>query len=128
MTIFVLDTDIVSLLQDGNAQVISHVLGVDSELLATSIITVEEQLSAWYTLLRKARQPEQLVPIYDRITASVRFFGRLNVLSFNDQAAIIFAMLRKKYPRLGRMDLRIAAIALAFDAILVTRIRSTSEI
>ncbi len=59
---YLLDTDIVSLLQDRNPNVVSHISGVPAEHIATSIITVEEQLSGWYTLLRRVRRTEQLVP------------------------------------------------------------------
>ena len=121
MIAYLLDTDIVSLLQDGNKAVISKIVSFPPEHIATSIITVEEQLSAWYTLLRKARRPEQLVPIYQRMTATVRFLSLLPLLTFTTQAADLYVALRKLHPRAGRMDLRIAAIARAHDAILVTR-------
>lgn len=118
---YVLDTDIVSLLQDGNANVISHVSRYPPDEIATTIITVEEQMSAWYTLLRKARTSERLVPVYQRMTETVRFLSRLPLLTFSGQAALTFDQLRQQQPRKGRMDLRIAAIALASHAALVTR-------
>ena len=118
---YLLDTDIVSLLQDGNASVIAHVASIPPEQVATSIITVEEQLSAWYTLLRKARTTEQLVPVYERMTRTVSFLGRVPLLSFTDEAATAFDTLRQQFPRRGRMDLRIAAIALTCRVTLVTR-------
>lgn len=118
---YALDTDIVSLLQDGNAAVISHVSHHRPDEIATTIITVEEQLSAWYALLRKARKPEQLVPVYRRMTETVCFLSRLPLLTFTDQAAETFNQLRRQHSRKGRMDLRIAAIALAHQATLVTR-------
>lgn len=118
---YLLDTDIVSLLQDGNSSVISHIASRPSVQVATSIITVEEQLSAWYTLLRKARRTDQLVSVYERMTRTVIFLGCLPLLTFTDEAATAFDMLRKQFPRRGRMDMRIAAIAIASGATLVTR-------
>ena len=44
MTRFVLDTDIVSLLQRGNQRVAAHVGRHSPDEVATTIITVEEQL------------------------------------------------------------------------------------
>ena len=121
MTRFVLDTDIVSLLQRGNETVIAHVGSHPPEEVATTIITVEEQLSAWYTLLRRARTAKHLVPIYERMSDTLQFLSRLQLLTFTDAAADVYEHLRKQKPRKGRMDLRIAAIALAHNATLVTR-------
>ena len=124
---YLLDTDIVSLLQDGNPHVVSHIASVPAEHIATSIITVEEQLSGWFTLLRRVRRTEQLVPIYDRMAMTVRFLSRLPLLSFTGHSATVFDVLRQQHPRRGRMDLRIAAIALTSQAILVTRNLSDFE-
>jgi tRNA(fMet)-specific endonuclease VapC len=118
---FVLDTDTVSLLQDGHPTVSAHVSRYGPDEVATTIITVEEQLSAWYALLRRARTARQLVPVYERMTLTVRFLSRLPVLTFTERAADAYERLRKEKPRAGRMDLRIAAIALANGAALVTR-------
>ena len=63
MTRFVLDTDIVSLLQHGHPTVAMHVGKWGHDDVATTIITVEEQLSAWYTLLRRAKTASELVPV-----------------------------------------------------------------
>jgi tRNA(fMet)-specific endonuclease VapC len=127
MTRFVLDTDMVSLLQHGHEAVSRQVRSQANEEIATSIITVEEQLSAWYTLLRKARTTSKLVPIYQRMSETVRFLSKLPLLTFTDSAANRFDQLRKERPRIGRMDLRIASIALARDATLVTRNLSDFE-
>jgi tRNA(fMet)-specific endonuclease VapC len=121
MTRFVLDTDIVSLLQHGNETVARHVSRHNPGEVATTIITVEEQLSAWYTLLRRAKRANDLVPVYARMTESVRFLSRLAILTFTDAAAAEYERLRREKPRTSRMDLRIAAIAICDHATLVTR-------
>jgi tRNA(fMet)-specific endonuclease VapC len=121
MTRFVLDTDIVSLLQRGRRPVVEHVGRYDPFDLATTIITVEEQLSAWYTLLRRAKKARDLVPVYQRMTDSIRFLRRLPLLTFTEAAADTYEQLRKQKPRTGRMDMRIAAIALSQDATLMKR-------
>ena len=45
----------------------------------------------------------------------------LSVIEFDEKSATEFQRLKKLYPRLGSMDLKIAAIAIANDAILLTR-------
>ena len=122
MTLFVLDSDTISLLQDRHPKVIAHIASHAAADVATTIISVEEQLSAWYTLLRRATTPAGLVPIYQRMSETVRFFSTLPLLTFDDTAAEHYERgLLKAKPRTGRMDLRIAAIALAHRAAVVTR-------
>jgi len=118
---FVLDTDMVSLLQDRHPRVSARVRSYGADEVATTVITVEEQLSAWYTLLRRARTARQLVPVYERMTLAIRFLSRLPLLTFTERAADVYERLRRQKPRTGRMDLRIAAIVLAHGATLVTR-------
>ncbi len=124
---FVLDTDIVSLLQHGHQTVVMHIGNHSPDEVATTIITVEEQLSAWYTLLRRAKTAAELVPVYERMSETVRFLGTLPILTFTESAAIAYEQLRQQRPRIGRMDLRIAAIAIAHHATLVTRNLSDFE-
>ena len=55
MSLYVLDTDTLSLYRHGHATVIQHTLTHPPEALAITVITVEEQLSGWYALLRRAK-------------------------------------------------------------------------
>jgi tRNA(fMet)-specific endonuclease VapC len=87
MSLFVLDTDILSLFQRGHPSVVSRCHSHPPSALAVTIITVEEQLSGWYTLIRKARRPEQLPPVYDRLQTTVQFFSGVTILPFSAQAA-----------------------------------------
>lgn len=121
MTRFVLDTDMISLLQRGNPVVAAHVGTYDPSEVAATIISVEEQLSGWYTLLRRAKTAKELAPVYERMSETVRFFATLPLLTFTDVAASIYEQLCNQKRRTGRMDLRIAAIALAYGAAVVAR-------
>ena len=64
MSLFVLDTDTLVLFQEGHEAVCRRVLSHAMEDLAISVITVEEQLSGWYTLLRRAKNVEKLARAY----------------------------------------------------------------
>ena len=59
MTLYVLDTDILTLYQSGESTVVGHVQGHPANQLAVSIISVEEQLSGWYTQVRRAKNRDQ---------------------------------------------------------------------
>ena len=96
MTRFVLDTDIVSLLQQGNPTVVNNVARRSVGDVATSVITIEEQLSAWYTLLRRAKSTTALVPIYRRMVETVLFLSRLPLLTFTENAAHVYEQLRRQ--------------------------------
>ena len=121
MTIYVLDTDILTLFQDGNDAVCRRVLATPMGALAVSVISVEEQLSGWYTVLRRAKQAEQLARAYQRLADCVMFLGCFRVLSFTEPAIERFAQFKQQKLRIRHMDLRIAAITLENDGILITR-------
>ena len=85
------------------------------------MVTVEEQLRGRLKALRRASDGPSLVAAYDRMRATLEFFRNLPLLAFDDSAFEQFASLRKQRIRTGTLDLRIAAIALAQESILVTR-------
>src|SRR5262249_49541421 len=121
MSLHVLDTDTLSLLQDGHGAVVARVAACAAEDLAITVISVEEQLSGWYRRLRRAKQPEELAKVYDRLTAAVRSLSRLPILSFGEVAIRRAKALQASKLNVRKMDLCIAAIALEHQAIVVTR-------
>ena len=121
MSLFVLDTDTVVLFQQGNEQVCRRVLSVPIEQLAVTVITVEEQLSGWYTLLRRVKNAEDLARAYQRLADTVALLSRFRILSFTVPAISRFEDLKRQKLGVKHMDLRIAAIALENSGVLVTR-------
>ena len=79
MSLYLLDTDILQLFQEGNADVVDRVRAVGPADLGISVITVEEQLSGWYTQVRKARRPDRLAWAYRRLAANVRFLAQIQI-------------------------------------------------
>ena len=71
MSVYVLDTDIFTLYRRGHEAVMRHALTHTPEELAITAITVEEQLSGWHTLLRRAKTAADLTRIYDRLVETV---------------------------------------------------------
>jgi tRNA(fMet)-specific endonuclease VapC len=59
------------------------------------------------------------VQTYARLLHHLQTFRRMTVLPYDEAAAAVAAGLRKL--RIGRMDVKIASIVLASDAVLVTR-------
>ena len=121
MTLHVLDTDTLVLFQEGHALVCARVLSRPLDELATTAITVEEELSGWYTLLRRAKGPGQLAHAYQRLADTVQVLGRFRILSFTETAIERFTHLKGLKLGVKHADLRIAAITLEHGGTLVTR-------
>ena len=121
MSLFVLDTDILTLLEDGHPVVGNRFLQHPPEDVAITVLSVEEQLSGWYSQVRKAKRAERLAWAYRRLTETVGFLAHLRILTYDERAMQRFEQLRKRKIKIGRMDLRIAATVLGYEAILVTR-------
>jgi len=84
-------------------------------------MTVEEQLSGWYSELRRAKKAPMLASIYQRMAQTIRFYAVLPILSFTEPAIARYEDLKRLKIRIGKTDLRISAIALEHDAVVVTR-------
>src|SRR6266446_5763370 len=105
MSLHVLDTDTLSLLQEGHAAVLARVVACAAEDLAITVVSVEEQLSGWYRRLRRAKKPEELANVYDRLTTAVRSLSRLPILSFSEAAIGRAKALQASKLNVRKMDL-----------------------
>jgi len=84
-------------------------------------MTVDEQLSGWYTLTRQARQPKELATAYSQLGESVVRLAKWRILPYAETAIARVAQLKSLRLNVQLMDLRIAAISLEFGAMVVTR-------
>ncbi len=121
MSLWVLDTDIMTLYQHGHLVVVQRVLAHSVADLSISVISVEEELTGWYTKLRQVHKRDELAHAYERLAEAVPFFARFQILPFTEAAIIRYEGLRKAHRNIGKNDLRIGAIALENGAVLVTR-------
>lgn len=127
MSLYVLDTDHVTLFFRGHAEVVARVLSTPEDQRAVTVPGVEEQLRGWFTAVRKARQAEDLARAYEGLFQVIEMAKTFNVLPFTRAAVDRYLDLRSELRRLGKQDLAIAAIALEFDGTLVTRNRQDFE-
>lgn len=127
MSLYVLDTDHLSLYRYGHHEVSTHIEATPADELAVTIITIEEQLRAWYTQVRRARDARSLARAYQGLLEVTETSKFIRVLSFTSHAIERYLVLRSQLPRLGKMDFSIAAITLKFGGILVTRNRRDFE-
>lgn len=87
---------------------------------STTIITVEEQLRGWLSEIHQLTDPHRQVLAYERLQQRIDFFASWTVLPWNSDAADDFIRLRQLGVRIGSMDLKIACIARAHGAVLLT--------
>ena len=120
MSLYVLDTDTLTLLQRRDPAVCDRAAAHSNET-AITVVTVEEQLSGWYAMLRKARKPDRLLAAYRRLAATVRFLSQLRILDYDETALSRYEDLKRQKLNVGKFDLRIAAVASCHGAKLVTR-------
>ncbi len=59
MSLFILDTDHLTMLRQAHLAVVTRAVLVPRDELASTVITFEEQVSGWYTAVRKARDAEK---------------------------------------------------------------------
>jgi tRNA(fMet)-specific endonuclease VapC len=123
MSLFVLDTDILSLYYRDDPIVVQRVDARPPTELAISILTVDEQLTGWYTLTRQARRPEEIARAYAHLGEAVVRLGRWHILPYTESAITRVARLKALRLNVRLMDLRIAAVALENQAVVVTRNR-----
>jgi tRNA(fMet)-specific endonuclease VapC len=78
-------------------------------------------MRGWLSWLAQARSLPQQVERYRKLSQLLLKYRDVFVLDFDEKAAAEFQRLQKLRLRVGTMDLKIAAIALSHDAVLLTR-------
>jgi tRNA(fMet)-specific endonuclease VapC len=121
MSLFLLDTDHVSLYQMGHPRVIGNVLRHLQDQLAITVITIEEQLSGWQRALRQARDDARRAEVYRRMALAIESLAGWMVCSFSVSAMTRHADLLRQRLNVSSNDLKIAATALESGARVVTR-------
>ncbi|ALF54644.1 nucleic acid-binding protein, contains PIN domain protein [Nostoc piscinale CENA21] len=121
MSLWILDTDSVSLFQNGHPQISKRISQVSSADVAVTIITFEEQVRGRFNVIRQTDSVDKLVIAYARLQATYNYFHSIQLISFTQAAANYYTQFLQQKVRIGTQDLRIVAIVIANNAILVTR-------
>jgi tRNA(fMet)-specific endonuclease VapC len=88
--------------------------------IASTVISLEEQMRGWLAAVKKRSSIYEQVLVYPRLTQLVAFYAQWRILAFDTRSADIFTSLKKQQIRVGAEDLKIASIALANDALLLS--------
>ena len=121
MSLYLLDTDHLSLHQAGFEPLRAHFLTIPPEQIALTIISAEELARGRLAQVSRAMKPQERVMAYYWLNRTLEFLCGFTVLKFDAQAEAYFQTLREQRLRVGTQDLKIAAIALSQGAVVVTR-------
>lgn len=117
---YVLDTDTVTHQQLGHQLVVSKLRLVERTTVATTVITMYEQLRGRLAAVNRRQNDALLQLAFRRLQATQHYYCTAQVLPFSDRATQIHQSLLAQKLRIGAQDLQIASIVLAHDAVLVT--------
>jgi tRNA(fMet)-specific endonuclease VapC len=119
-----LDTDHLSVLANARARahaaLLARMEAAGTEEFGVPIVAAEEQCRGWLAQIARHRDLEKLVMAYDNLAKLFDFLGAWELVPFDQHAASEFRRLRGQLRRLRAQDLKIAAIALANGAVLLS--------
>lgn len=121
---YILDTDHLSVIDRGGAnaqRLLQRLASINPTQVVTSIISYEEQMRGWLSYAAKAQTIEKQVEAYKELKRQLTNYCTIPIIDFDEQAAKELQRLKKLYPRLGTMDLKIASVVLVNQAVLLTR-------
>ena len=121
MAIFLLDTDMLSLHQRKQPQVLAAVDSHATDQVCVSTVTLEEQIGGWSALARSAKTPQEHEHAAMLLSALVVSWNRFAITPMTVAARTQFELLVRSKLNVKHNDLRIAAVAKDIGAIIVTR-------
>jgi tRNA(fMet)-specific endonuclease VapC len=124
MTRYILDTDHISLFLGNYLSVRDRVLQFKADCSIT-VISVQEIFNGWVGQLNRVENETYKIEIYQRLHLTTQFIQQISVLNYDRAASPQYQQIIIAKPILAKRrlekDMRIAAIALAHDATIVTR-------
>ena len=127
MPLYILDTDSVTFQQAGRETIVRRLQSVPARSVYTTVITLYEQMRGRLAMINRAREGIARVRAYEQLQATVRYFSLVNVLPFTSTAVHQLETLLTEKVHIGTQDLRIAAIVLSVNGILITSNRRDFE-
>jgi tRNA(fMet)-specific endonuclease VapC len=127
-----LDTDHLTVLRFRSGircvRLIARMEGAAGEVFGTTIINAAEQMKGWLAAINKERDVFRQVMGYRELARLFDFYSGYHVAAFDESSALRFHDLRQAKIRLATNDLKIAAVALTTDSLLLTANRQDFEL
>lgn len=127
MTLYILDSDHLSLYQRGHEPLRQRLLTIPPSQIAITVVSAEELIRGRLAQIRKATKPQERVYAYHWFAKTLEFLRDFTVVGYGVQAEARFQSLLAQKIRIGTQDLKISAIALSQGATLITRNRQDFE-
>ena len=120
----ILDTDLLTIIQRAESQEYENLvdrLDAANDEVAVCIVSFEEQMRGWLAFIARASTSDDQIKGYARLHGLLEDYANRPILDFDHTAVIEYQRLKNSKVRVGTMDLKIAAIALAHNALLLSR-------
>ena len=101
MSLYLWDSDHLSLYQRGHEPLRSHLLRISPEQVAITIVSVEELVRGRLAQVRKATKPEDRVRAYRWLSETMRFLCDFTVVDYAGPAETYFQQLREQKLKIG---------------------------
>ena len=121
---YLLDTNIVRAILDGDPVVAKNTLSVSPDRLFLSAVAVEEMIRGRLAELNDAREGKSRVGVtlaYEWFLETLHLIHRFQIMNYTDADEAQYRQFSAAIKRVGRQDCRIAAQALNHGLIVVTR-------
>lgn len=122
---YLLDTDHISFLQRRSGSEFSRLAVRMAQHpltdFALSIVSFHEQILGAHNFINRAQTNADMIRGYTLLLETLQSFATAPVLPFDAGAIALFDELRRQRVRVSTMDLRIAAIAMSHNLMLLTR-------
>ena len=120
MAVYILDTTTLSLLQWGHVRVEAAIAAHQGDEIGVASVNIEEALGGWYARIRQARTNAEHARAAAMLADAFMFLSQFPVYPLTESALDHFDRLVKLKLNVGRMDLKIAALALELGATVVS--------
>ncbi len=122
---YLLDTDHISFLQRRSSSEFSRLTFRMAQHpisdFALSVVSFHEQVIGAHSFINRVQTNTDMARGYALLLETLNGFAKAPVLSFDAKAISIFDEMRRQKVRVSTMDLRIAAIAISNNLVLLTR-------
>lgn len=129
MAKYVLDSNSLTLLKYKQPQLLDAVKRHDEDVIAVTSVSIDEYLTGWYAKYRRVRTLQQKAIASQGLAEAIVGLKQFQIWPETEKSLLQADRLVKSKLNIGKMDIRIATIALELDATVVTNnIRDFSRV
>jgi len=121
VALYLLDTDTLSLFRRQHPVVLRRVFTHIGDEIGITVITIEEQIAGWQKLVGHAKSLHDHARASRYLADDATIWAAFPIFPQTEASLARFEQLVRLKLNVGRMDLRIASIALELGATVVTR-------